>query len=795
MMKQRILLIFAVLLCLSLLLVACGPDNNGGGTEPPEPTEPVALDAPDDIKASAGVLTFSWNSNAGGYNVRIDGTKHNVTNQTELNALTFTLDAGIHTVAVQAVGKSAADLDSAWSSDITVFVDDAPAGLEFVKITDNYYIRWNGTSMVVRRFEVTVDTQEGGQWVAGQPFFVEDTAFTVDNLAQNYYRVRVRSYDDGVQFLASPYSQEFFYTVDASGVVATANADSTGAVIWGAAGDFADCTIPEKINIGETSLPVTEIVAEAFANNAVFAGITIPESVATIGKDAFLACTKLVVKPLSATPYAEAGLFADVRAIFVADELLDPYKAALPTAATKIYANSAVTSDGLLISDGVLREYFGSGSTVVVPDSVKSITKGVFSDANWIENVTLPFVGAKLNGTSDTNFGYIFGGSNSLVPASVKNVTITGGKGIFDGAFSNCVTLTSVTIPDTVTRIGIAFDGCSSLESLTLPFVGENESAIEEENSFFPFIFGADKDSQDVKVPPSLKTVVITNDKRLERDAFAYCKWIENITLPQNLTYIGPTAFYYCSALGNVTIPSGVEEIRELAFLFCERITSFHIPKSVKKIGNVALRTGGELISLTVETGNAVYHSEGNCIIETASNTLVVGSNNGVIPDYVTRIGDGAFSNCLNLSSIDIPDGVTYIGEDAFSNCARLTTLILPDSLTTIRDHSFSGSGLVEIVIPDSVTRIPDSAFFSCMELRSITIPEGVATIGSEAFFQCVELVELTIPSTVTRLGADLFELCHELKTIRYAGTEAQWNAISKGDNSVPTGVTVVFEK
>lgn len=98
--------------------------------------------------------------------------------------------------------------------------------------------------------------------------------------------------------------------------------------------------------------------------------------------------------------------------------------------------------------------------------------------------------------------------------------------------------------------------------------------------------------------------------------------------------------------------------------------------------------------------GNTRYHSDGNCLIETATKILIAGYENSVIPSNgnVTSIGSSAFSSCERLTSITIPDSVTSIGSSAFSFC----------------------SGLTRITIPDSVTRIGHSAFYGCSRLTSI---------------------------------------------------------------------------
>ena len=110
-----------------------------------------------------------------------------------------------------------------------------------------------------------------------------------------------------------------------------------------------------------------------------------------------------------------------------------------------------------------------------------------------------------------------------------------------------------------------------------------------------------------------------------------------------------------------------------------------------------------------------------------------------IIPDSVTSIGDGAFSECHSLKSINIPDSVTRIGYSAFKSCGGLTSISIPPSVTTIEDGTFLGChSFRNINIPDTVTSIEDYAFSECNSLKNINIPNGVTWIGDSAFFYCI---------------------------------------------------------
>ena len=132
--------------------------------------------------------------------------------------------------------------------------------------------------------------------------------------------------------------------------------------------------------------------------------------------------------------------------------------------------------------------------------------------------------------------------------------------------------------------------------------------------------------------------------------------------------------------------------IGDYAFSGCDSLTSITIPNSVTSIGDDAFSGRKSLTSIRVESGNTVYDSRGNCnaIIETATNTLISGCKNTIIPSSVTSIGDWAFSYCSGLTSITIPNSVTSIGGTAFRNCTSLESITsLATTAPTIQSNTF----------------------------------------------------------------------------------------------------------
>ena len=238
----------------------------------------------------------------------------------------------------------------------------------------------------------------------------------------------------------------------------------------------------------------------------------------------------------------------------------------------------------------------------------------------------------------------------------------------------------------------------------------------------------------------------VTNDNveytvtRIGVSAFRYGFDVHSVQIPNTVTVIEGSAFWDCANMVSVNIPNSVTRIDSEAFFDCISLTSLSIPNSVEYIGGFALfGCGGSATSITVASDNPKYDSRNNCnaVIETATNILLVGSNHTIIPDSITRIAEGAFWACRDMTQLELPQTVTEICDYAFGLCEGLTDIIIPENVTSIGLESFWGcSGLTSVDMGPSMSYIGSWAFEDCENLTSVTCRAVRPPYVQEGVFQ-----------------------------------------------------------
>ncbi len=254
-------------------------------------------------------------------------------------------------------------------------------------------------------------------------------------------------------------------------------------------------------------------------------------------------------------------------------------------------------------------------------------------------------------------------------------------------------------------------------------------------------ITGCSSSATSVTIPSYIGGYPVTS---IGEYAFMMCSELTSVSIPSTVTSINKGAFDTCISLTSIIIPNSVTSIGDAAFYYCRNLTSINIPKGVTNIGEGVFTNCKSLSRITVDSNNTAYHSEGNCLINTASKTLIAGCKNSVIPTdgSVQHIGYGSFYGC-DIVNIKIPNGVKSIGVAAF-----------------YKSHS-----LVSISIPDSVTSIGDGAFENCNSLTRVKVGSGMTSIGKYAFEYCYSLTSIEFSGNAPSFGANAFR---DTTTIAY---------------------------
>ena len=262
------------------------------------------------------------------------------------------------------------------------------------------------------------------------------------------------------------------------------------------------------------------------------------------------------------------------------------------------------------------------------------------------------------------------------IPAEIDNLPV---KWIGSSAFSDCVLLEDISIPDSVTSIEYdAFSRCISLKDINIP-----DSVTEIRN-----------------------------------EAFSGCTSLSSINIPDSLTYIADAVFSGCESLAAINVSSENNIYASIDGILFDK----------DKTELKQYPAGRSETTYTIPDG-VIYISHG--AFSGCKNLSDIN-----IPDGITEIESETFSGCTSLSSINIPDSVMYIRDNAFSKCTSLSNIKIPDSVTEIESETFSGcTSLSGIEIPDSVTQIGENAFYGCTSLEEITIPDSVIKIGENAFY------------------------------------------------------------
>lgn len=570
---------------------------------------------------------------------------------------------------------------------------------------------------------------------------------------------------------------------------------------------FKGCRLLEKVELA-TGLKVIggnnegSTGSGAFENCTALTSIIIPGSVTTIHASAFRGCTALErVSLLEGLETMGSSCFSNCSSLVAIT---------IPSTVTSLGANafvgcraleSAELGGGLQKMGNAVFKSCQALEHLTIADGVTVISAEAFQDCTGLTELSIP-------GSVETIYYTAFKGCRALEKVSFgQGVQVIGGNNegsTGSGAFENCISLTSINIPGSVSTIhASAFRGCTSLENVSLNkgllYIGSN--------SF--------------QNCSSLESIIIpTTVSHLGANAFVGCSSLKSAVLGKGITEMGSQVFKGCASLSQLTIEKGCAVISSGAFQDCSSLTKITVPGSVTTISYLAFKDCNSLTSVIMEKG-----------------VLVIGGNNN------GSTGSGAFENCTALEEVVVPSSITTIYASAFRNCSSLkrftiqatvlpeigtnvfqnasvseATLYVPEkSIEKYREtEPWSTFGTIktveegtqQTVYPSSsyelsddgktllkwngteteidfgidpvlakVTAIGYRAFFRNEHVEKLTLNEGITSIEDNAFHGLSKLTTVNLPASLTSMGSYNFTACESLKDISVAEGNTVYSA------------------
>ena len=541
--------------------------------------------------------------------------------------------------------------------------------------------------------------------------------------------------------------------------------------------------IPETVTNNGTTYSVTSIGRNAF-QYSFLTSITIPNSVTSIGEDAFYNCSSIDTVVWNAKNCADfdsngSPFSSEIRSFTFGNEVehIPAYLCRDMKNLTFLTIPNSVTSIG-----GEAFRNCSSLTSITIPNSVTSIGWQAFYDCSSLTSVT---IGNSVTSIGGSAFAYCSSLTSVTIPNSVTSIGVEAFaycdslKSViwnvkncedFNSSCSWCVPfsyspITSFIIGDSVEYIPAALLAYADTKNLTTLTIPESVTSIGEDafyncSSIDTVVWNAkncaDFDSNGSPFSSEIRSFTFGNE--VEHIPAYLCRDMKNLTfltIPNSVTSIGGEAFRNCSSLTSITIPNSVTSIGGRAFSGCSSVTSLTLGNNLTTIGSSAFSSLGALTSVTQKAPSIEAYCQGQVskllydsasLNDDAIRTIEINGEevtDWVIPSSITKIEDYTFYNCPSITSVALPNTITSIGESAFENCTSITAISIPNKVTRIGARAFSKCPITDVIIPNNVTNIGGSAFSNCDKLSSLILGESVDSIGGGAFYGCRKLYDI----------------------------------------------------
>lgn len=557
---------------------------------------------------------------------------------------------------------------------------------------------------------------------------------------------------------------------------------------------FYGCQDLKKVVIAESS-KINDIGDFAFAGCSKLSQINLPSSIKKLGLSAFQDCISLEVltlpeglKTVSQNSLANTGLH-EIHIPSTVTEFDSTNNGSCLERITVEAGNKKYTAEnGALLWDAfstgykefVLYPYGKKEAEYQLPDCVKNVDCSTFADSLYLKKIIVGKNHILSNAhmmdcseiTVDRRNSYYRSEDGILYSKDMEHliciprkregdIVIPEGVKVVDSLAGANSCIRSVTFLDGLVEIGdSAFFECVKLEMTVLP--------------------------------DTLEKIGI--------NAFLGCSVLSDVILPGKITEIDEQAFAQCYGLERIVIPELITRINSKTFMNCVKLTEVEIPKGVEYIAGDAFYGCPYEKKLNSKEDFIIWN---NTLVKYTGN-----ARNVVIPDYITRINNGAFSACRDVISITIPSSVESIGQWAFSECDSLSLVVIPDSVKTIGAGAFfmcpklvsagpAGGGYnIEIGWKDT---LPAHAFEMAMNLQKVVVPTGISVISQSAFKECTGLKEIIFPDTVRTVGNEAFESTewyqNQCDDFVMAGSVLLKYNGPGGDVVLPKGITEIYDR